>query len=234
MTKSDLKQIIKSIIVECINESKLQEKTPEGFPKKLKKKILKQYPGKAGKAKAYATMQKVAKSLDEQETPAPEMSDVESEPEISAAPETPVSSEEQEHADLLGQLDSIIGSLNSLREKLSGHAGETQETESEVESPENEIPPQVDNVEESSDEELEDEDDFVTQYDDDESMKNMLAWQRTSGERLGYAKSEEEDDFEDKLKYVSNLKKSKNNLDKISKYHIRPGSENVGSYTGRG
>jgi hypothetical protein len=206
MTKSDLKQIIKSIIVECINESKLQEKTPEGFPKKLKKKILKQYPGKAGKAKAYATMQKVSKSLDEQETPAPEMSDIEAEPEIPSTPETPVSSEDQEHTDLLGQLDSIIGSLNSLREKLSGHAGETQETE-----PVSEVPPQVDNVEESSDEELgdEDEDEFINQYDDDESMKNVLAWQRTSGERLGYDQTEEEDDFDKKIKYIDKAKRKK-------------------------
>ena len=32
MTKSELKQIIKGIIVESINEKRLSESTPEGFP----------------------------------------------------------------------------------------------------------------------------------------------------------------------------------------------------------
>ena len=205
MTKSELKQIIKSLIVESINESK------------------------------NSVSIKKTKKLKEQE----EIDELPMDPQASAEPdagevEGPETAEEGEHADLLAQIDNIQQTLADLRASIQRHSIGKDETESEVESPENEIPPQVDNVEESSDEELEDEDDFVTQYDDDESMKNMLAWQRTSGERLGYAKSEEEDDFEDKLKYGSNLKKSKNNPDKISKYHIRPGSENLGSYTGRG
>lgn len=133
MTKSELKQIIKSLIVESINES-----TPKGFPQKIKKKVLKQYgKSKEGKAKAYATMQKIAKNLDEQE----EMDELPIDPQASAepdagaveGPEVPETAEESEHAELLAQIDSIIGSLNSLKSKLTSHAEGGEEVGEEPE-----------------------------------------------------------------------------------------------------
>ena len=39
-------------------------------------------------------------------------------------PEVPETAEEHEHAELLAQIESIIGSLNSLKTKLIGHAEE--------------------------------------------------------------------------------------------------------------
>ena len=133
MTKSELKQIIKSLIVESINES-----TPKGFPQKIKKKVLKQYgKSKEGKAKAYATMQKIAKNLDEQE----EMDELPIDPQASAepdagaveGPEVPETAEEGEHADLLAQIDNIQQALDSLKASLQGHAqGEEETGEEEV------------------------------------------------------------------------------------------------------
>lgn len=128
MTKSELKQIIKSLIVESINES-----TPKGFPTKLKKKILKQYPGEKGKAKAYATMQKVAKNLDEQE----EMDELPLDPQASAQPdagevEGPETEEQGEHADLLAQIDNIQQTLADLRASIQRHAGVNSEESPEL------------------------------------------------------------------------------------------------------
>jgi hypothetical protein len=50
--------------------------------------------------------------------------------------EAPPTAEETEHAELLSQIDSIIGSLNSLKSKLSG---ETEEAGDENEMGEEEI-----------------------------------------------------------------------------------------------
>ena len=126
MTKNDLKNIIKGLIIESINES-----TPKGFPQSIKKKVLKQYPGKAGKAKAYATMNKIAKNLDEQDE-IPMDAQSSAEPDAGQI-ETPPTAEETEHAELLAQIESIIGSLNSLKTKLVGHAeGEEVSDENEM------------------------------------------------------------------------------------------------------
>lgn len=130
MTKNDLKNIIKGLIIESINES-----TPKGFPQSIKKKVLKQYPGKAGKAKAYATMNKIAKNLDEQDEMQPVDPQASAEPNAGdvEGPEVPETAEEHEHAELLQQIDSIIGSLNSLKTKLVGHAeGEEVSDENEM------------------------------------------------------------------------------------------------------
>lgn len=133
MTKNELKNIIKGLIVESINES-----TPKGFPQKIKKKVLKQYPGKAGKAKAYATMNKIAKNLNEEDEMEPvHPQDVEQPGEVES-PEVPETAEEHEHAELLAQIDSIIGSLNSLKSNLLGHA-EGEEVSDENEMGEEEV-----------------------------------------------------------------------------------------------
>ena len=106
---------------------------------------MKQYgKSKEGKAKAYATMQKIAKNLDEQE----ETDELPIDPQTSAepdagaveGPEVPETAEESEHAELLSQIDSIIGSLNSLKSKLTSHAegGEEVGVEPEVSGEENE------------------------------------------------------------------------------------------------
>ena len=93
MTKFELKQIIKGLIVESINESKSKNFVSSKKTKKLK----------------------------EQEIPM--------DPQASAEPdagqmEAPPTAEETEHAELLAQIESIIGSLNSLKTKLVGHAEE--------------------------------------------------------------------------------------------------------------
>ena len=136
MTKSELKQIIKSLIQESINES-----TPKGFPQKIKKKVLKQYgKSKEGKAKAYATMQKIAKKLDEQE----ETDELPMDPQASAEPdagevegpettEVPETAEEGEHADLLAQIDNIQQTLADLRASIQRHSiGKPETGEEEV------------------------------------------------------------------------------------------------------
>ena len=128
MTKSDLKNIIKGLIIESLNES-----TPKGFPQSIKKKVLKQYPGKAGKAKAYATMNKIAKNLDEQDEMQPVEPQASTEPDAGAVegPEVPETAEEHEHAELLAQIDGIISSLNSLKANLLGHAEGEEHIESD-------------------------------------------------------------------------------------------------------
>jgi len=128
MTKNDLKNIIKGLIIESINES-----TPKGFPQSIKKKVLKQYPGKAGKAKAYATMNKIAKNLDEQDEMQPVDPQASAEPDAGAVegPEVPETAEEHEHADLLAQIDNIIQTLNDLRASIQGHAEGGEEVETD-------------------------------------------------------------------------------------------------------
>ena len=107
MTKFELKQIIKGLIVESINES-----TSKNFvsPKKTKK----------------------LKEQDEMQPVDPQAS---AEPDAGQI-ETPPTAEETEHAELLAQIESIIGSLNSLKSKLSG---ETEEAGDENEMGEEEL-----------------------------------------------------------------------------------------------
>jgi hypothetical protein len=128
MTKSDLKNIIKGLIIESINES-----TPKGFPQKIKKKVMKQYPGKAGKAKAYATMNKIAKNLNEEDEMQPFDPQASAQPDAGEVegPEVPETAEEHEHADILAQIDNIIQTLNDLRSSIQGHAKGGEEVETD-------------------------------------------------------------------------------------------------------
>ena len=107
MTKFELKQIIKGLIVESINESKSKNFVS---PKKTKK----------------------LKEQDEMQPVDPQAS---AEPDAGQM-EAPPTAEETEHAELLSQIDSIIGSLNSLKSKLSG---ETEETGDENEMGDEEL-----------------------------------------------------------------------------------------------
>jgi hypothetical protein len=113
MTKFELKQIIKGLIMESINES-----TSKNFvsPKKTKK----------------------LKEQDEMQPVDPQAS---AEPDAGAVegPEVPETEEQHEHAELLQQIDSIIGSLNSLKTKLVGHAEGGEEVSDENEMGEEEL-----------------------------------------------------------------------------------------------
>ena len=113
MTKFELKQIIKGLIMESINES-----TSKNFvsPKKTKK----------------------LKEQDEMQPVDPQAS---AEPDAGAVegPEVPETEEQHEHAELLQQIDSIIGSLNSLKTKLIGHAEGGEEVSDENEMGEEEL-----------------------------------------------------------------------------------------------
>jgi hypothetical protein len=107
MTKNDLKNIIKGLIIESINESKSKNFVSPKKTKKLKE-------------------QDEMQPVDPQASAEPNAGDVE-------GPEVPETAEEHEHAELLQQIDSIIGSLNSLKTKLVGHAeGEEVSDENEL------------------------------------------------------------------------------------------------------
>lgn len=101
MTKSELKQIIKSLIVESINESK------------------------------NSVSIKKTKKLKEQEEMEPANMDAAADVGAGevAGPEEPQDSNDE----IMNQIDSIIGSLNSLKTKLSG---ETEEPAAEPEGEE--------------------------------------------------------------------------------------------------
>ena len=65
-------------------------------------------------------------------------------PQASAEPdagqmEAPPTAEETEHAELLSQIDSIIGSLNSLKSNLLGHSEGEEEVSDENEMGEEEL-----------------------------------------------------------------------------------------------
>jgi len=109
MTKFELKQIIKGLIVESINESK---------------------------SKNFVSPKKTKKLKEQEEMPMDPQASAEPDAGAVEGPEVPETAEEHEHAELLQQIDSIIGSLNSLKSKLSG---ETEEPESEEVSDENEM-----------------------------------------------------------------------------------------------
>jgi hypothetical protein len=53
--------------------------------------------------------------------------------------EAPPTAEETEHAELLSQIDSIIGSLNSLKSNLLGHSEGEEEAGDENEMGEEEL-----------------------------------------------------------------------------------------------
>jgi hypothetical protein len=93
MTKFELKQIIKGLIVESINESK---------------------------SKNFVSPKKTKKLKEQEEMPM--------DPQASAEPdagevEGPVEPQDP-NAEIMAQIDSIIGSLNSLKSKLSGETEE--------------------------------------------------------------------------------------------------------------
>lgn len=98
MTKFELKQIIKGLIIESINES-----TSKNF-----------------------VSSKKTKKLKEQDEMTPVVPQASAEPDAGQM-EAPPTAEETEHAELLAQIESIIGSLNSLKTKLIGHSEEGEE-----------------------------------------------------------------------------------------------------------
>lgn len=104
MTKFELKQIIKGLIMESINES-----TSKNFVSSNKTKKLKE---------------QEEMPMDPQASAEPDAGEMEG-PEPTA--------EETEHAELLSQIDSIIGSLNSLKSNLLGHSEGEEEAGDENE-----------------------------------------------------------------------------------------------------
>ena len=108
---------LKTLINEAIKEV-LSEKTPKGFNPKLKKQITAK---KTKKLKEQDEMQPV----DPQASAEPDAGEVE-------GPE----SQDLDADPIMAQIDSIIGSLNSLKSKLSG---ETEEADDENEMGEEEL-----------------------------------------------------------------------------------------------
>jgi hypothetical protein len=105
MTKFELKQIIKGLIMESINESKSKNFVSSKKTKKLK--------------------EQEEMPMDPQASAEPDVGEVEGPVE----PQDP-------NAEIMAQIDSIIGSLNSLKSKLSG---ETEEAGDENEMGEEEL-----------------------------------------------------------------------------------------------
>ena len=110
MTKFELKQIIKGLIMESINES-----TSKNFVSSKKTKKLKE--------------QDEMQPVDPQASAEPDAGQM----------EAPPTAEETEHAELLSQIDSIIGSLNSLKSNLLGHSEGEEEVSDENELGEEEL-----------------------------------------------------------------------------------------------
>ena len=106
MTKFELKQIIKGLIMESINES-----TSKNFVSSKKTKKLKE--------------QDEMQPVDPQASAEPDAGELE-------GPE----SQDLDADPIMAQIDSIIGSLNSLKSKLSG---ETEEADDENEMGEEEL-----------------------------------------------------------------------------------------------
>ena len=95
MTKFELKQIIKGLIVESINESKSKNFVSSKKTKKLKE-------------------QDEMQPVDPQASAEPDAGEVEG----------PVEPQDLDADPIMTQIDSIIGSLNSLKSKLSGETEE--------------------------------------------------------------------------------------------------------------
>jgi len=110
MTKFELKQIIKGLIMESINESKSKNFVSSKKTKKLKE-------------------QNETEPFDPQASAEPDAGEME-------GPE----SQDLDADPIMAQIDSIIGSLNSLKSKLSGETEEPgEEPEGEEVSDENEM-----------------------------------------------------------------------------------------------
>jgi len=107
MTKFELKQIIKGLIVESINESKSKNFVSSKKTKKLKE-------------------QDEMQPVDPQASAEPDAGEVEG----------PVEPQDLDADPIMAQIDSIIGSLNSLKSKLSG---ETEEAGDENEMGDEEL-----------------------------------------------------------------------------------------------
>jgi hypothetical protein len=99
---------LKTLINEAIKEV-LSEKTPKGFNPKLKKQI-------TAKKKSIKEQEKMP--MDPQASAKPDAGEVE-------GPE----SQDLDADPIIAQIDSIIGSLNSLKSKLSGETEEAGEEE---------------------------------------------------------------------------------------------------------
>lgn len=102
MTKSELKQIIKSLIVESINESKNSVSIK-----------------KTNKLKEQEETDELP--MDPQASAEPDAGEVE-------GPEVPETAEEGEHADLLAQIDNIQQTLADLRASIQRHSIGKEET----------------------------------------------------------------------------------------------------------
>ena len=149
MTKFELKQIIKGLIMESINESKSKNFVSSKKTKKLKEQ-------------EEMTMDPQASAEpDAGELEGPESQDLDADP-------------------IMAQIDSIIGSLNSLKSKLSGETEEAGEEEvSDVKESDMKRSPRRSNSDDI------DQNDDV---DDDDDLG--------SAKRLGYVDDDEEDDEE--------------------------------------
>ena len=104
MTKSELKQIIKSLIVESINETKSKNFVSAKKTKKLKEQE-----------------ETDELPMDPQASAEPDAGEVE-------GPEVPETAEEGEHADLLAQIDNIQQTLADLRASIQRHSIGKEET----------------------------------------------------------------------------------------------------------
>lgn len=110
MTKFELKQIIKELIVESINESKSKNFVSSKKTKKLKE-------------------QDEMQPVDPQASAEPDAGEMEG----------PQTAEEGEHADLLSQIDNIQQTLADLRASIQRHAQGGEETGEENEMGEEEL-----------------------------------------------------------------------------------------------
>ena len=151
MTKFELKQIIKGLIMESINESKSKNFVSSKKTKKLKE-------------------QDEMQPVDPQASAEPDAGEVEG----------PVEPQDLDADPIMAQIDSIIGSLNSLKSKLSGETEEAGEEEvSDVKESDMKRSPRRSNSDDI------DQNDDV---DDDDDLG--------SAKRLGYVDDDEEDDEE--------------------------------------
>ena len=150
MTKFELKQIIKGLIMESINESKSKNFVSSKKTKKLKE-------------------QDEMQPVDPQASAEPDAGEVE-------GPE----SQDLDADPIMAQIDSIIGSLNSLKSKLSGETEEAGEEEvSDVKESDMKRSPRRSNSDDI------DQNDDV---DDDDDLG--------SAKRLGYVDDDEDDEEE--------------------------------------
>ena len=148
MTKFELKQIIKGLIMESINESKSKNFVSSKKTKKLKE-------------------QEEMQPVDPQASAEPDAGELE-------GPE----SQDLDADPIMAQIDSIIGSLNSLKSKLSGETEEAGEEEvSDVKESDMKRSPRRSNS------------DDIDQNDDVDDDDDDLG----SAKRLGYVDDDEEE-----------------------------------------